>query len=218
MATATSVDLRAQLPEVADQGERDTCLAFTATASHETNRQLLVSLSEEHLFWQCKQLDNLQGIITTGTTFNSVAKVLMRRGQAEKAVWPYSCVEPVPYTPPPGVSAAPLFGISRALLIDPPDAGVVQDFLENNACVVGGFTDYPSLHRPDKGWIRYVPGEPFLGYHAMLIVGYHGKPNDPDGYFIVRNSWGKDWGDGGYGYMTYLYYRLNIVLAGILEV
>lgn len=47
------------------------------------------------------------------------------------------------------------------------------------------------------------PGEPVIGKHALLMVGY-----DLDGrYFIVRNSWGKEWGMGGYcklpfGYCT----------------
>jgi hypothetical protein len=33
------------------------------------------------------------------------------------------------------------------------------------------------------------------GRHAMLIVGYIGN------FFIVKNSWGADWGDKGYCYI-----------------
>ena len=29
--------------------------------------------------------------------------------------------------------------------------------------------------------------------HAVTIVGYNGKNNPP--YYIVRNSWGSDWGN-----------------------
>ncbi len=39
------------------------------------------------------------------------------------------------------------------------------------------------------------------GWHAMLCVGY----SDPDQMFIVRNSWGDNWGDGGYCYIPYAY-------------
>lgn len=30
--------------------------------------------------------------------------------------------------------------------------------------------------------------------HAMIAVGY----NNPEGFYIVRNSWGADWGEDGY--------------------
>lgn len=39
------------------------------------------------------------------------------------------------------------------------------------------------------------------GWHAMLCVGY----SDIDKVFIVRNSWGKQWGDKGYCYIPYDY-------------
>ena len=39
------------------------------------------------------------------------------------------------------------------------------------------------------------------GGHAVMCVGY----DDERGVFIVRNSWGTGWGDGGYFYMPYGY-------------
>jgi hypothetical protein len=39
------------------------------------------------------------------------------------------------------------------------------------------------------------------GGHAMLCVGY----SDQDQVFVVRNSWGPKWGDGGYCYVPYDY-------------
>lgn len=33
--------------------------------------------------------------------------------------------------------------------------------------------------------------------HAVTAVGFGGN-NNPPNYYIVRNSWGANWGDGGY--------------------
>ncbi|MBN2024716.1 MAG: autotransporter-associated beta strand repeat-containing protein [Pirellulales bacterium] len=42
------------------------------------------------------------------------------------------------------------------------------------------------------------------GGHAVLIVGFHDDVNVPGGgYWIIKNSWGTGWADGGYGKISY---------------
>ena len=41
-----------------------------------------------------------------------------------------------------------------------------------------------------------VPKGPFIGGHAMVLVGYE------NGNFIAKNSWGTGWGDNGYWTMA----------------
>jgi len=40
-----------------------------------------------------------------------------------------------------------------------------------------------------------------IGGHAVLLVGF----KDSTKKFIVRNSWGPDWGDNGYFTLPYKY-------------
>ena len=48
---------------------------------------------------------------------------------------------------------------------------------------------------------RPIDSDPVVGWHAMVIVGF----SDKDKVFIVRNSWGTDFGDKGYCYIPYSY-------------
>jgi hypothetical protein len=61
-----------------------------------------------------------------------------------------------------------------------------------------------------------MPAPPQAPYSkGIAIVGFKDDPRFPGGgVFIFRNSEGRDWGDNGYGYMSYLYVR-NLAL-GIL--
>src|SRR5207249_3831919 len=69
-----------------------------------------------------------------------------------------------------------------------------------------------SFHHTADGRIAVPkPGEQFLGRHAVLIVGCSDGLQQPT-EFVFRNSWGKDWGDGGYGYLPGRYLDLGHIL------
>ena len=46
-----------------------------------------------------------------------------------------------------------------------------------------------------------APGESIVGGHAVMVVGY----DDSAQTFLVRNSWGPNWGMDGYFTMPYAY-------------
>jgi hypothetical protein len=50
----------------------------------------------------------------------------------------------------------------------------------------------------------YDPGAQYVGNHEVLIVGFCDTADGTGGYFLVRNSWGAQWGDQGYWAMPYL--------------
>jgi C1A family cysteine protease len=60
------------------------------------------------------------------------------------------------------------------------------------------FMVYADFMNYKSGVYSYVSGKK-LGGHAVLIVGY----NDDEQYFIVKNSWGTGWGEGGFFRISY---------------
>lgn len=82
--------------------------------------------------------------------------------------------------------------------------------LNNNFPVVFGFIVYESFESEsveETGMMPYPePDEQILGGHAVALVGYDDNKESLEGekgMFIVRNSWGEEWGDKGYFYMPY---------------
>ncbi|MDQ8196922.1 C1 family peptidase [Pelagicoccus enzymogenes] len=56
------------------------------------------------------------------------------------------------------------------------------------------------------------------GGHAVTIIGYRCEDgNIENAKFIFRNSWGDDWGAGGYGFFTYEYLINNLNTCYVVE-
>ena len=73
-----------------------------------------------------------------------------------------------------------------------------------------GFSVYSSMpgSGDGKGEIPYPgKGDTLEGGHAVLAVGYDDqkKIGSTKGALLIRNSWGEDWGDHGYGWLPYAY-------------
>ena len=47
-----------------------------------------------------------------------------------------------------------------------------------------------------------------MGGHAISAFGY----DDEKGALLIRNSWGEEWGENGYGWLPYEY-----VLQGLVQ-
>ena len=55
--------------------------------------------------------------------------------------------------------------------------------------------------------------------HALVVVGYEDDPMNPgEGWFLLQNSWGTEWGDGGYGKISYGDFSRRCIEAGALIV
>ena len=55
--------------------------------------------------------------------------------------------------------------------------------------------------------------------HAMVVVGYEDDLMNPgEGWFLLQNSWGTEWGDGGYGKISYAEFTRRCVEAGAVVV
>jgi len=88
---------------------------------------------------------------------------------------------------------------------------VIQTLNQMKGCLasgfpfVFGFSVYESFESPQIAKSGIVPmpasSEKQLGGHAVIAVGY----DDKSQRFIVRNSWGKGWGMGGYFTLPYAY-------------
>lgn len=81
----------------------------------------------------------------------------------------------------------------------------MQGCLAEGYPFVFGFTVYESFESDIVAQTGNVPmpstGETVKGGHAVVAVGY----NDEQRVFIVRNSWGNNWGLNGYCLMPYEY-------------
>jgi C1A family cysteine protease len=205
----SKVDLRPYLTQVEDQSAVGSCVANSLVGAYEylAKRQLGDSgdVSRLFVYYFARVYDGSEGE-DVGCTITNAIKVLEEYGSCTEETWPYD-LDLVNETPDDdAVDEASNFLIEEANEIN-------IDLYEMKHCLAEGFPFVFALklfktfdHARKKGIVP-IPklnseeGRESHGNHAMLCVGYL----DNHKLFIVRNSWGEDWGDKGYCYIPYEY-------------
>jgi hypothetical protein len=219
-----NVNLIPQMPPVRRQGQRGTCVAHAALAAFEhakMRNNRYEDMSEQFLYWSCKQNDGRSSGL--GTWLRIAVPLLQRDGCCKETTWEYN---PAPISgneaqgPPPANAQLEAldYRIPMHRQLAPTSVNDLKAELAEGRVVAFSIPSYKSWY--NNVWIRYtgdivlpVPGEVRIGGHAMSLVGFADMPDKPElegGRFIVRNSWGEEWGTHcqygkGYGTIPYRY-------------
>lgn len=188
MIDHVEVDMRGPLLGARDQEARPTCLAHAATAAHEQARVACTHLSPEYLHFFASQGS------AAGISMDEVADALKLDGQSEEVHCPYLPQDPpLGWKPPTGLTV-----FRRASERKNATATAVEGWIRDGLAPVLGLTLPESFFNPSAPWVISSSG-PLRGLHAVVGVGL-GR-HQGCRVFLIRNSWGTEWGDGGYAWL-----------------
>ena len=208
-----SVDLRKEFTPIKDQGEMGACTAFALVSIFEyilkKNRRPDIDLSEQFVYYNARKSAGAAKV-DVGSSLYSVVQTLMNDGVCLERLFPYNPEKLSQDPPVEAIEDAQTRKLVKA-------KNVRKDLHDIKSAVSEGYPVAISLKiynsfNPLNGFIR-IPTENEMqneksGNHAMVICGY----NDDTHFFVVRNSWGKKFGDKGYCYIPYGYIQDETLL------
>lgn len=141
----------------------------------------------------------------SGAQLRDGIKVLSSKGVCDENKWPYDISKFTDEPPAADDVEAAKFQVLESQKIDNTNKGLLVAALDAGHPTSFGFTVYESFESQTVAVTGDVPmpepGEEVLGGHAVDIFGY----NEDTDKFLVRNSWGKDWGLQGYFHIPAAY-------------
>jgi len=211
LVVAPKVDLRARCPKrIPDQGRlaSSTAHAIAAACEFELLRQNRRDVTVSRLFIYYNQRA-LAGTVRIdgGASIRDGLKTAHKLGICDETTWPYSDKDPGPYQEKPSATAYAEAKGHRILAYSrvPRSLRAMKTCLSAGWPFLFGFSAYAGFESGEaaKTGVVQMPrsSESLIGGHVVLAVGY----DDSSQRFIARNSWGAEWGEGGYFAIPYAY-------------
>jgi C1A family cysteine protease len=208
-ALPTTVDLRKDMPAVYDQGQLGACTGNGIAACLAYLRIQDSALPD----WNPSRLFIYYGERVIENTVNSDAgaeirdgiKVVATLGAPPESKWAYNVAKFATKPTKAAYNEAIKHKAMTYYRVDWSKLDEVKTCLAAGFPIVFGFSVYEAFEGPDvaRTGVLHMPakGEKLLGGHCVALCGY----NDTTEQFLVRNSWGPDWGQNGYFWMPYEY-------------
>jgi hypothetical protein len=202
---APAVDLRKYCTPVGDQRQTSRCSAFAWTHATEMSRNILqqppTRLSPTYTMYEFQQMQgdarDYRYAWKGGDGTNSgpePGQLLAQNGTCRQELWPDD-------SPQPATREDKLAADAQQFRLDgapwPIALEDVRKVLSAGSPVHVSMNTGNSFSQVGRDGLFNAAEPPSgqHGRHAMLIVGYTGN------FYIVKNSWGTDWGDQGYCYI-----------------
>jgi len=206
---ARRIDLRRQCPRtIYDQGQLGSCTGNAIGCAIQFERlkqKRKPDFIPSRLFIYYNERD-MEGTIKSdsGAQIRDGIKSVAKLGVCPEPEWPYDIKKFITRPPKKCFTHALKYkAVSYQRVIQ--TLNQMKGCLASGYPFVFGFSVYDSFEGDAVAKTGMVPmpapKEKLLGGHAVLAVGY----DDKQQRFLVRNSWGKSWGLGGYFTMPYAY-------------
>jgi C1A family cysteine protease len=225
-----SADLREWCSPVEDQGNLGSCTAQAGAGIIEYYERKSfrrhIDASRLFLYKVTRNLMKMKG--DTGAYLRSTIGAMVLFGVPPEEYWPYTDSPDDFDKEPPAFcySFAQNYKTLRYYRHDPPSAAAgdildrVKTYLAAGHPAMFGFTVYSSIEQAaGSGRIPFPsPLDKIEGGHAVAAVGYDDKMRirnryggeESEGALLLRNSWGRNWGEEGYGWLPYEYLRKGL--------
>ncbi len=227
-----AVDLRSWASPVENQGRLGSCTAQAGAGVIEYYERKSfgrhIEASRLFLYKVTRNLMKMTG--DTGAYLRSTIGAMVLFGVPPEEYWPYTDDGKKFDEEPPAFcyAFAQNYQTITYFRHDPPGSshadvlGRLKTYLAAGHPAMFGFTVYNSIDQAaGTGRIPFPSErEGIEGGHAVVAMGYddaltiRNEPGGPEtrGALLVRNSWGRAWGEEGYGWLPYEY-----VLRGLAE-
>jgi len=217
------VDYTNEMSPVKNQGNLGSCVGFAVSAMVEWQQQQEYlkekqegstykrdkdhyDLSEQWIYYKAKEIDGFDDN-TEGTTIRAAMKVLNKQGVPTEKGWKYN--DSAVNEPEFWAKSTARWNKSKSYYkIE--TIKEMKETLQKIGPYVAGVLVYPEWGSPsNNGYINYPSNiYDYLGGHAICIVAY----DDNKKRFKFKNSWGRSWGNEGYGWLSYRYIKeLSII-------
>lgn len=203
------MDLRPFMTTVENQGPLNSCAANAVAGAYEylakRHTDSDYDVSRLFIYYNARALYDQEKIEDRGSVISLAIEGLRQYGACSEDTWSYdaSWVNELPNDE--AYDEAGNFLVEDMEVV-PVNLNAWRSCLAEGYPIIFGMLLFGSFDKQRKKGMVPLPTPTETqrgqhGAHAMLCVGY----SDKDRVFIVRNSWGDEWGDKGYCYIPYDY-------------